>query len=174
MMILWAPGAVVVPDDIRDKAEMGDDRVDAGADDDPQEPREPMEPGEIILQGFWTVSQTLSVAYGAASAQIQILIRKSLAKTTAKDKKLCVWGLQVHSPMDRLRQAGNGLLGAKYRGPSATSGEAWQAGKDVLNNILTFIPEDEDPPKLTPIFPQATHLLAPALVVARWYTDEAL
>ena len=51
--------------------------------------------------------------------------------------------------------------------------EAWQAGKDALNSILEFIPEEQEP-QLTPVFPRATHLLAPALAVARWYTDEAL
>ena len=29
-------------------------------------------------------------------------------------------------------------------------------------------------PHLTPVFPKATHLLAPVLTVARWHTDEAL
>ena len=51
--------------------------------------------------------------------------------------------------------------------------EARQAGKDALNSILELIPKEQEP-KLTPVFPQATHLLAPALVVARHYTDEAL
>ena len=51
--------------------------------------------------------------------------------------------------------------------------EARQAGKDVLETVLNFIPEEEEP-KLTSVFPWATHLLAPALAVARRYTDEAL
>ena len=51
--------------------------------------------------------------------------------------------------------------------------EAWQAGKDVLETILNLIPEEEEP-KLTSVFPRATHLLAPALAVARRYTDDAL
>ena len=51
--------------------------------------------------------------------------------------------------------------------------EAWQAGKDVLETILNFIPEEEEP-KLTSVFPWATYLLAPALAVALQYTDDAL
>ena len=51
--------------------------------------------------------------------------------------------------------------------------EARQAGKDALNSILEFIPEEQEP-QLTPVFPMATRLLAPALAVARQYTDEAL
>ena len=47
--------------------------------------------------------------------------------------------------------------------------EARQAGKDVLKTILK-----EEEPKLTLVFPRATHLLALALAVAQWYTDDAL
>ena len=50
---------------------------------------------------------------------------------------------------------------------------ARQAGKDALDSILEFIPEEQEP-QLTPVFPKATRLLAPALAVARQYTDEAL
>ena len=51
--------------------------------------------------------------------------------------------------------------------------EAWQAAKDALDSILEFIPEEQEP-KLTLVFPRATHLLAPALAVARRHTNEAL
>ena len=51
--------------------------------------------------------------------------------------------------------------------------EARQAGKDALDSILELIPKEQEP-QLTPVFPQATHLLAPALVMARRHTDEAL
>ena len=52
--------------------------------------------------------------------------------------------------------------------------EAWQAGKDVLETILSFIPKEEEEPKLTSVFPRATHLLALALAVAQRYTNDAL
>ena len=52
--------------------------------------------------------------------------------------------------------------------------EACQVGKDALDSILEFIPEEEQEPRLTPVFPQATPLLAAALVVARRHTDEAI
>ena len=51
--------------------------------------------------------------------------------------------------------------------------EAHQAGKDVLQTILSFIPEEEEP-RLTLVFPRTTHLLALALVVVQQHTDEAL
>ena len=88
--------------------QLGDDLVEAGDDEEPQEPKEPLEPYQIVLQGFQTVSQTLSAAYGAASAEIQIIVRKSLVKTTADDQTFVWGGLWGYSPMDRLRQAGNG------------------------------------------------------------------
>ena len=53
--------------------------------------------------------------------------------------------------------------------------EARQAGKDALDSILEFIPEEEEQEAhLTPVFPRATPLLAAALAVARRHTDEAL
>ena len=51
--------------------------------------------------------------------------------------------------------------------------EARQARKDALDSILEFIPEEQEP-QLTPVFPRATYLLAPALAVARRHTNEAL
>ena len=84
------------PSEAQEGAQPGDDQEEAGDSEEPQEPEEPLEPYEIILQGFGTISQTLSVAYG------------------------------------------------------------------------------EQEPQLIPVFPKATRLLAPALAVARRYTDEAL
>ena len=167
-------GSVVIPDETQEEGQLGDDQADARDDDEPQEPQEPLEPREIILQGFQTISQTLSVAYGDTSAEIQILVQKSLVKTTAEDRNF------MYGASRSIRQWIDCVKPAMACSEQSTEeqtqllAEAWQAGKDVLDNILTFIPEDEDPPKLTPVFPQATHLLAPALVVARPYTDEAL
>ena len=53
--------------------------------------------------------------------------------------------------------------------------EARQAGKDALDSIVEFIPEEqEQESRLTPVFPRATPLLAAVLAVARQHTDEAL
>ena len=51
--------------------------------------------------------------------------------------------------------------------------DARQAGKDVLEAILNLILQEEEP-KLTSVFPRTTNLLAPALAVAWWHTDDAL
>ena len=49
--------------------------------------------------------------------------------------------------------------------PAELLAEARQAGKDALDTILELIPDEEEP-KLTSVYPKATHLLAPALAVA--------
>ena len=84
-------GPEPAPGEVPEGAQPGDDQVDAGDGEEPQEPEEPLEPYEIILQGFRTISQTLLAAYGAASSEIQTIVRKSLAKTTAENQTF-VWG----------------------------------------------------------------------------------
>ena len=79
------------PGEVPKEAQLGDDQVGAGDGEEPRKPEEPLEPYEVILQGFQTITQTLLAAYGAASDEIQILIWKSLAKTTAEDQTF-VWG----------------------------------------------------------------------------------
>ena len=85
------PGPALVPDEAPEEAQLDDDQGEASDDEEPQEPKEPLEPYQVVLQGFRIVSQTLSVAYGAASAEVQIIVWKSLAKTTAEDRTF-VWG----------------------------------------------------------------------------------
>ena len=68
------------PSEVPEGAQLGNDKEEAGDGGEPQEPEEPLEPYEVILQGFRTISQTLSAAYGASSAEIQIFVWKSLAK----------------------------------------------------------------------------------------------
>ena len=161
------------PSDVQEGAQLGDDQEEAVDGEEPQEPEEPLEPYEIILQGFQTISQTLSAAYGATSAEIQILVRKSLAKTTAEDRTF-VWGAlgAICHWLDSVKPA-MAATGENTKDQAKLLEEARQAGKDALNSILEFIPEEQEP-QLTPVFPKATHLLAPALAVARQYTDEAL
>ena len=74
-----------MPGETQEGVPPGDDQVKTGDGEEPEEPKEPQEPYQIILQGFRTVSQTLSVAYGATSSEIQTVIRKGLAKATAED-----------------------------------------------------------------------------------------
>ena len=153
----------------------GDDQVETGDGEEPEEPEEPQEPYQIILQVFRTVSQTLSAAYGAASSEIQTVIWKGLAKATAEDQTF-VWGASraIHCWLDSVKPAMAATEeSTKYQAQLLV--EARQAGKDALDTILEFIPkEQEQESHLTSVFPRATPLLAAALVVARWHTDEAL
>ena len=182
------PAPVLIPHEAQEGAQLGDDQMEAGNDEEPQEPKEPLEPYQIILQGSGpyprpcqqlmglpVLKYRLSSgrAFGAASAEIEIIVWKSLAKTTAEDRTF-VWGASgtIRQWVDSIRPA---MAGSEEstKDQAQLLAEAWQAGKDVLETVLNFIPEEEEP-KLTSVFPQATHLLALALAVAQRYTDDAL
>ena len=149
------------------------DAVEAQDPEEPREPEEPPEPYEVMLQGFQTITQTLSAAYGAACDEIQVIVQKSLAKTTAEDRTF-VWGTS-----GAIRQWLNSVkpvmdcMEKSTKDQAELLADARKAGKDALDSILELIPEEEEP-HLTPVFPKATHLLAPVLAVARRHTDEAL
>ena len=149
--------------------------METGDGEEPEEPEEPREPYQIVLQGFWIVSQTLSAAYGAASSKIQTIVRKSLAKATAEDRTF-VWGASgaIHRWLDSVKPA-MAATEEDTKDQAQLLAEVRQAGKDALDTILEFIPkEQEQESHLTLVFPRATPLLAAALAVARRHTDEAL
>ena len=73
----------------QEEAPPGDDQVEAGDGEEPEEPEEPQEPYQIVLQGFWTVSQNLSAAYGAACSEIHTIVRKAWQKPLLKTRFLC-------------------------------------------------------------------------------------
>ena len=114
------------------------------------------------------------MAYGAASAEIQIIVQKSLAKATAKDRTF-VWGASgdIHQWVDSVRPA---MAGSEEltKGQGKLLADTRQAGKDALDKILELLPQEEEEPKLTSMFLWATLLLALALAVAWQHTDEAL
>ena len=111
---------------------------------------------------------------GAASCEIQTLIRKGLAKATAEDQTF-VWGASgaIRHWLDSVKPA-MAATEESTKDQAQLLVEARQAGKDALDSILEFIPEDEQEDHLTSVFPRATPLLAAVLAVARQYTDEAL
>ena len=163
------------PGEAQDGAQPGDDQVEAGDGEGPEEPEEPLEPYQIALQGFRTISQTLSAAYRAASSEIQTIVWKSLAKATAENRTF-VWGASgaIRHWLDSVMPA-MAAMEKSTKDQAQLLAEAQQAWKDALDSILEFIPkEEEQEPHLTPVFPRATPLLAVALVVARRHTDEAL
>ena len=163
------------PGETQEGAPPGDDQVETGDGEEPEEPEEPQEPYQIILQGFRTVSQTLSVAYGATSSEIHTVIRKGLAKATAEDRTF-VWGASgaIRHWLDSVKPA-MAATEESTKDQAQLLVEAQQAGKDALDSILEYIPEEqEQEAHLTSVFPRATPLLAAALAVARQHTDEAL
>ena len=152
-----------------------DDQAEAGDGEEPEEPEEPQEPYQVILQGFRTVSQTLLAAYGAASSEIYTVIRKGLAKATAEDWTF-VWGASgaIHRWLDSIKQA-MAATEKSTKDQVQLLAEARQAGKDALDSILEYIPEEqEQKAHLTSVFPWATPLLVAALAVARCHINEAL
>ena len=164
-----------MPGEAQEGAQPGDDQVEAGDGEEPEEPEEPLEPYQIVLQGFQTVSQTLLAAYGAASSEIQTIVRKTLVKATAENRTF-VWGASgaIRHWLDSIMQA-MAATEKSTKDQAQLLAEAWQAGKDAFDSILEFIPEEEmQEAHLTLVFPRATSLLAAALVVARRHTDEAL
>ena len=163
------------PDEAQEGAQLGDNQMEAGDGEEPEEPEEPLEHYRIVLQDFRTVSQTLSAAYGTASSEIQTLIRKSLGKATAEDRTF-VWGASgaIRHWLDSVMPA-MAAMEKSTKDQAQLLAEARQAGKDALDSILEFIPEEEEQePRLTPVFPRVTPLLTAAFVVARQHTDEAL
>ena len=78
---------------------------------DPQAPQDPQDdapqPYRQVLQGFRTVAQTFSAAYGSASSDIQRVIRRSLRECTNDDRTfiygasnaICHWVESVRPAM---------------------------------------------------------------------------
>ena len=159
----------------QEEAPPGDDQVEADDGEEPEEPKEPQEPYQIVLQGFRTVSQTLSAAYGAACSEIYTIVWKSLAKATAEDQTF-VWGASgaIRRWLDSVKPA-MAATEKSTKDQVQLLAEARQAGKDALDSILEYIPEEqEQEAHLTSVFPRTTPLLAAALAVAQRHTDEAL
>ena len=137
----------------------GDDQAKAGDGEEPEDPEEPQEPYQIILHGFQTVSQTLSVAYGATSSEIYTVVQKSLAKATAEDRTF-VWGASgaIRCWLDSVKPAMDAME-KSTKDQVQLLAEAWQAGKDALDSILEYIhKEQEQEAHLTSVFPRATPL----------------
>ena len=143
----------LTPDETQEGVLLGDDQVETGDGEEPEEPEEPREPYQIVLQGFWTISQTLSVAYGAASSKIQTVVQKSLAKATAEDRTF-VWGASgaICRWLDSVKLA-MAATEEDTKDQARLLAEARQAGKDALDAILEFIPEEpEQEAHLTSVF----------------------
>ena len=103
------------------------------------------------------------------------VVRKSLAKATAEDRTF-VWG--ASGPIRHWLDSVKPTMAATEESTKdqvQLLAEARQAGKDALDSILEYIPEEqEQEAHLTSVFPRATLLLAAALAVAWHHTNEVL
>ena len=104
-----SPEQEAVPEHIPDLQEENPEEV--AGEGDPQAPQDPqndaLQPYRQILQGFRTVAQTFSAAYGNASTNIQQVIRRSLKECTNNNRTfingtsnaICLWVESVHPAM---------------------------------------------------------------------------
>ena len=169
MKIPWAPGPepVLIADEAPERVQLGSDLADAGEGGEPQEPH------QVILQGFRTISQTLSEAYGTASLEIQKIIWRALRISTAEDWTF-IWGASgaIRQWVDSVRPA-MACSGKSTKDQSQLLADARQAQKDALELILSLLPEEEEP-WLTSVFPRASDILDLALMAAWRHTNTAL
>ena len=113
---------------------------------------------------------------GLLALRYTLLSWKNLAKATAEDRTF-VWGASgaTRCWVDSVKLA-VAATEKSTKDQVQLLAEAQQAGKDALDSILEYIPEEQEQegPYITSVFPRATPLLAAALAVARHHTNEAL
>ena len=124
-----------VPGEVPEEAQMGDDQMGANDAEEAQDPEEPREPGEplepykVMLQGFRTITQTLSAAYGATCDEIQAIVWEKPGENHCRRPDLRLGSLRGYTSMAKLRQAGNGLYGEECQRQGQTTGrgsEGWE------------------------------------------------
>ena len=127
---------------------------------------------QLIMQGFRTVTHTLSDEYQQACKEVQTIVRKSLRRSTALDctfvwgasAAICCWEQAVHPAMD--------CLGESIEEQSRLLQEAQKAGKEAMEDILNLLPAEESP-YLTPVVPREDILIL--ALTATWnHTEKAI
>ena len=145
------------------------DPDDPGDTDDEKAHREAF---QLIMQGFSTATHTLSDVYQRACKEVQIIVQRSLRKSTAEDHTF-VWGASaairhwvqaVHPAMD--------CLGESIEEQLHLLQEARKAGKEATEDILNLLPAEESP-YLTPVVPQEDILIL-ALTATQNHTEKAI
>ena len=173
-----------VPERIPDQLEDNPDEV--AGEGDPQAPRDPQDdvpqPHWQVLQGFQTVAQTFSAAYGDASSDIQQVIRRSLRESTNDDQTFIYgasnvirrWVESVCPAMGSNQTGKDGTEVGKdtkvTKDPTQLLADARKAGQDAVDAVLDLIPEVKH--ELPPVYPRID--VASALTIFRHYTEEAL
>ena len=179
-----SPDPEEVPEQIPDQLEENPDEI--AGEGDPQVPQDPQDdspqPHRQVLQGFQTVAQTFSAAYGSASSDIQQVIRRSLRESTNDDQTF-IYGASnairrwVESVCPAMASNDTGKDGMEVIRDTKVTKDLTQllpdtrkAGQDAVDAVLDLIPEVEH--KLPPVYPRID--VASVLTISRHYTEEAL
>ena len=179
-----SPDPEEVPERIPDQPEDNPDEV--AGEGDPQVPQDPPDdvphPNREALQGFQTVAQTFSAAYGNASTDIRRVIRRSLRESTNDDRTfiygasnvICRWVESICPAMggNQTGKDGTGIENDTKvtKDPTQLLADACKAGQDAVDTVLDLIPEVKH--ELPPVYPKID--VASALTISRHYTEEAL
>ena len=149
----------------------------------PQDPQDDSpQPHRQVLQGFRTVAQTFSAAYGSASSDIQQVIRRSLRESTNDDRTF-IYGASnaIRRWVESVRpaMAGNdmGKDGTEVvkdtkvtKDPTQLLADTRKARQDAVDAILDLILEVEH--KLPPVYPRID--VASTLTISHHHTERAL
>ena len=179
-----SPDPEEVPEQIPDQPEENQDEITG--EGDPKAPQDPQDdspqPHQQVLQGFWTVAQTFSAAYGSASSDIQQVIWRSLGESTNDDRTF-IYGASnaIRCWVESVRpaMAGNetGKDGTEVvkdskvtKDPTQLLADTRKAGQDAVDAILDLILEVEH--KLPPVYPRID--VASALTISCHHTEKAL
>ena len=178
------PDPEEVPERIPDQPEENPDEITG--EGDPQVPQNPQDdspqPHWQVLQGFRTVAQTFSAAYGSASSDIQQVIRRSLRESTNDDRTFIYgasnairrWVESVRPAMASNETGKDGTEVVKdtkvTKDPTQLLADTRKAGQDAVDAVLDLIPEVEH--RLPPVYPRID--VASALTISRHHTQKAL
>ena len=173
-----------MPEHVPDPPEENPKEVTGEGDSQaPQDPQDDApQPYRQVLQGFRTVAQTFSAAYGDASANIQQVIRRSLRECTNDDRTF-IYGasnairLWVESVCPAMAGAEMGKDGTEVgkdtkvtKDQTQLLADARKAGQDAIDAVLDLILEVEH--RLPPVYPRID--VASVLTISRHHTEEAL
>ena len=183
-----APRHTPEPEEVLDQAPdlMEENPEEVAGEGEPQEPQDPDDDAPDlagqVLQGFHTVTQTLSATYGSASSDIQQVIRRSLRESTNDDRTF-IYGASnaIHCWVESVRPAmagsemgkGSGEAGKETKvtkDPTQLLADAREAGKDAIDAVLDLIPEVDH--RLPPVYPRID--VASVLTISRHHTEETL
>ena len=107
---------------------------------------------QLLMQGFYTATRTLSDSYQDACQKVQTIIQRALQRSTAVDRTF-VWGaLAAIRRWVKVVQPAMDCMEESLEEQARLLQEARQARKEATEDILALLPA-EDNPYLTPVVP---------------------